>query len=62
MDMRFWTWNMRSLYRAGSLMTVAEEISKYTLDLTGVQDVRLDRGGTKPGGKYTNKLFLWSGE
>jgi hypothetical protein len=26
MDMRFGTWNVRSLYRAGSLMTVASEI------------------------------------
>jgi hypothetical protein len=29
MDMRFGTWNVRRMYRAGSLMTVAEEISKY---------------------------------
>jgi hypothetical protein len=27
MDMRFGTWNVRSLYRAGSLITVAEDIS-----------------------------------
>jgi hypothetical protein len=26
MDMRFGTWNVRSMYRAGSLMAVAEEI------------------------------------
>jgi hypothetical protein len=42
-----------SLYRAGSLKTVAEEIPKYKLDLVGVQEVRWDRGGTKPAGKYT---------
>jgi hypothetical protein len=41
MDVRFGTWNVRSLYRAGSLKAVAEEISKYKLDLVGVQDVRL---------------------
>jgi hypothetical protein len=29
MDMRFGTWNVRSMYRAGSLSAVAEEISKY---------------------------------
>jgi hypothetical protein len=29
MDMRFGTWNVRSMYRAGSLRAVAEEISKY---------------------------------
>jgi hypothetical protein len=28
MDMRFGTWNVRSMCRAGSLRTVAEEISK----------------------------------
>jgi hypothetical protein len=33
--MRFGTWNVRSLYKAGSLMTVATEISKYKLDLAG---------------------------
>jgi hypothetical protein len=40
MDMRFGTWNIRSMYRAGSLRAVAEEISKYKLDLVGVQEVR----------------------
>jgi hypothetical protein len=29
--MRFGTWNVRSMYRAGSLITVAEEIPKYKL-------------------------------
>jgi hypothetical protein len=29
MDIRFDTWNVRSMYRAGSLRAVAEEISKY---------------------------------
>jgi hypothetical protein len=53
MDMRFGMWNVRSLYRAGSLRTVAEEISKCKLGLVGVQEVRWDRGGTKPAGKYT---------
>jgi hypothetical protein len=30
--MKFGTWNVRSMYRAGSLRAVAEEISKYKLD------------------------------
>jgi exonuclease III len=51
--MRFGTWNVRSMYRAGSLRTVMEEVSKYKLDLVGVQDVRWDGGGTKPAGLYT---------
>jgi exonuclease III len=58
MYMRFGTWNV-SLYRAGSLMTVAKEIPKYKLDLVGVQEVRWDRGGIEPAGIYT--LFYGKG-
>jgi hypothetical protein len=36
---------------------VGEEISNYKLELVGVQEVRWDRGGTKPAGKL--RLFLW---
>jgi hypothetical protein len=46
MDMRFGFQNVRSLYRAGSLMTVSREMSKYKLDLVGVQEVRWEGGGT----------------
>jgi hypothetical protein len=31
-NVRFGTWNIRSRYRTGSLMTVAKELSKYKLD------------------------------
>jgi hypothetical protein len=31
MDMRFGTWNVRSLYRAGSLMTVSRELARYKI-------------------------------
>jgi len=34
------TWNVRSLYRAGSLTAVARELARYKLDLIGVQEVR----------------------
>jgi hypothetical protein len=40
MDLRFGTWNVRSLYRSGSLKTLARELGKYKLDLVGVQEVR----------------------
>jgi hypothetical protein len=33
-------------------MTVSKEISKYKVDLVGVQEVRWDRDGTKPAGKH----------
>jgi hypothetical protein len=53
MDMRFGTRNVRSLYRAGSLMTVSREVARYKLYLVGVQEVRWEGGGTKPAGEYT---------
>jgi hypothetical protein len=53
MDMRFEMWNVRSLYRAGSLMTVSRELARYKLDLVGVQKVRWEGGGTEPAGEYT---------
>jgi hypothetical protein len=53
MDMRFGTWKVRSMYRAGSLRAVAEEISKYKLDIVGAQEVRWDRGDIKPADEYT---------
>jgi hypothetical protein len=34
-------------------MTVAKEISKYKLDLVGVQEVKWDKSGTEPAGEYT---------
>ena len=42
-DIRFGTWKVKSLYRAGLLMAVACEVAKYKLDLVGVQEL----GGTK---------------
>jgi hypothetical protein len=53
MDKRFGTWNVRSMYRAGSLRRVADEIWKCKLDLVGVQEVRWGAGGTEPAGQYT---------
>jgi exonuclease III len=53
MDMRFGTWNIRNLYRAGSLMTVLRELSRYRLDLVGVQEVRWEGSGTAPAVEYT---------
>jgi hypothetical protein len=36
LDRRFGTWNVRSMYRAGSLRVVGKEIVKYELDLVGI--------------------------
>ena len=35
-DILLGTWNVRSLYRAGSLMAGARELARYKLDLVGV--------------------------
>jgi exonuclease III len=53
MDMRFGTWNVRSLYRVGSLKTVSRDLARYKLDLVEVQEVRWEGGGTEPAGGYT---------
>jgi hypothetical protein len=50
--MRFGTWNVRSVYREGSLRAVAEEISKYKLHLVGVREVRWGGSGTEHAGDY----------
>jgi hypothetical protein len=52
MDMRFGTWNIRSLYRVGSLMTVSRELPIYRLGSVGVQEVRWEGSGTVPAREY----------
>jgi len=44
--MKIGTWNVRSLYRTGSLKAAARELVRYKLDVVGVQEVRWDKGGT----------------
>jgi len=41
--MRFGTWKVRGLYRAGSLTAAARELAIYKLDIVGVQEVRWDK-------------------
>jgi hypothetical protein len=53
MDTRFGTWNIRFWYRVGSLMTVSIELSRYRLDLVGMQEVRWEGSDTIPAGEYT---------
>jgi hypothetical protein len=40
---RFGTWNVRSLYRSGFLV-LSRELTKYKLDLLGVQEVAWGQG------------------
>ena len=44
------TWNVRSLYRSGSITTVARELARYKLALVGVQEVRWDKGAIQEQG------------
>jgi len=43
--MRFGTRNIRSLYRAGSLTAGARKLTKYKLDMVGIQEVMWYKGG-----------------
>jgi hypothetical protein len=52
-DMRFGTWNVRSLCRVVAIKSVVGELKKYKLDLVGVQEV----GGWE--GYQTADIFLW---
>ena len=56
-DTGFGTWNVRSLYRAGSLTAAATELASYKLDLVGVQEVRWHKEGTVRAGDFS--FFLW---
>jgi len=64
-DLRFGTWNVRSLYRAGSLTAADRKLARYKLHLGGVQEVRWDKRGTVKAGGYNffygqeNKNINW---
>jgi hypothetical protein len=51
MDIRFGLWNVRSLYRMGSIMTGSRELARYELDLVGMQEIRWESSGTEPEGE-----------
>jgi hypothetical protein len=53
MDMRFGTWNVRSLYRVGALDLVTSKIDRCRMNLVGVQEVRWEGSGTLESGIYT---------
>jgi hypothetical protein len=42
-DILLGTWNIRSLYTAGSLMAAARKLARYKLDVVGVQEMRWDK-------------------
>jgi hypothetical protein len=52
--MTFGTWNVRSLYRSGSLTRVTRELARYKIYFVGVYEVRSDKGGNVRAGDYIN--------
>jgi hypothetical protein len=52
-------WNVRILYRTGSVKTKASQLGKYNLDLVSAQKVRWENGGTERADDYT--LFYGEG-
>jgi hypothetical protein len=49
-DILLVTWNIRSLYRAGSLTAAARELARYKLDLVRVHEVRWEKEATVKAG------------
>jgi len=39
-DMKLATWNVRSLYRPGALAKLKDELNKYGIAITAVQEIR----------------------
>jgi hypothetical protein len=64
--MRFGTWNVRSLYRAGSLTAATKELARYKLNLVHVQEVRWDKRGMVRAGDFNffmekkRKSSIWN--
>jgi hypothetical protein len=52
LSMRFGTWSVRSLYKAGSFTEAARELARYKLDLEGVPEFRWDKGSRLSAGDY----------
>jgi hypothetical protein len=59
MDIRFGLWNVRGLYKAGSLITILRELARYKLDLVEVQEVRWEDVST--GHVAENTIFCGKG-
>jgi hypothetical protein len=45
MDTEFGTWNVRTLYKAGSLKLLLHQIQQYQLKVTAIQEIKwLEKG------------------
>jgi exonuclease III len=52
-NMKFGTWNVRSLCRVGAIKSVVGDLEKYKLDLVEVQEVRWEGEGYQTADNYT---------
>jgi hypothetical protein len=50
------TWNVKRMYRVGSLRVAARKLDRYKLDIVRAQHVKLEKGGT------VREYFLWEME
>jgi len=50
--MKIGKWNVKSLYRVGSLKAATRELGRYKLNIVGVQEVRWGKGVTVRAGDY----------
>lgn len=57
--MRFGTWNIRTLYKPGSLQCVLKEINRYNVDIVGLQEIRWPGSGNL---KSENMTVFFSGK
>jgi hypothetical protein len=53
-DILLGTWNVRSLYMAGSLRAATSLLARYKVDVVVVQEVRWDKGGPIQAGDYNS--------
>jgi hypothetical protein len=51
--MRFGTWNLRSLHRAGSLKRIVSKMAKYNLNTVAVQGTTWAEGGSQLADRIT---------
>jgi hypothetical protein len=63
--MRFATWNLLSLYRPGAFKRLKEQLDKYRIGLTAIQEIKWKVTGTMDAGNYTLfhsenvKQYVW---
>jgi len=57
--LRFGTWNIRTLYKPGSLKYVLKEINRYSVDIVRLQEIRWPGSGNL---KSENMTVFFSGK